>query len=370
MKSKGFTLIELLITISILAILAVVGVTIYSGVTKNAKDSAKKADVTAIAKAYEVKYSNTGSYQTLADTDFSSGTPSLMESNAFNCIAGPGCTTDTTSQFAICVNLDNDSPCSTPSATCICKSSTQGASFTSLSGGSNPSCDPYGTLNSGLVGYWKMDEPISGPGSWNGTSSEVKDSSSSINHGTAINGTSTTGGQSNFGNTAVFDGVNDYISIPKSDSWMFYQNDFTISAWVYQTQNYSYFLGDYPHAGRNGVFFIGNSSNAPYSINFQGNDANGIYAYASFGASLPQNQWNNLLVTRVNNTSVSLYLDGQFKSNRTLNGTGNFNWSGYTRFAIGAPDGGPFFQGKMDDVRIYNRALSEPEITTLAGGCI
>src|SRR3989338_1480589 len=57
---QGFTLVELLVVISIIAILSVVGVTIYSGVQKNARDARRKADVESISNALEVHYNDTG----------------------------------------------------------------------------------------------------------------------------------------------------------------------------------------------------------------------------------------------------------------------------------------------------------------------
>lgn len=57
---QGFTLVELLVVITILAILAVVGTTVFTGVQKNARDTGRKADIDAISKAFETNY-NSGS---------------------------------------------------------------------------------------------------------------------------------------------------------------------------------------------------------------------------------------------------------------------------------------------------------------------
>lgn len=50
---SGFTLVELLIVVSIIAILSVIGVTLYSNVQKNARDAQRRGDVEAISKAFE-----------------------------------------------------------------------------------------------------------------------------------------------------------------------------------------------------------------------------------------------------------------------------------------------------------------------------
>ncbi|OGE44256.1 hypothetical protein A3B45_01735 [Candidatus Daviesbacteria bacterium RIFCSPLOWO2_01_FULL_39_12] len=76
-KPKGFTLIELLVVISIIAILSVVGITIFTNVQKGARDAKRRADINAIANALEVNYgtcpSTTNSYCALPENYFSSG---------------------------------------------------------------------------------------------------------------------------------------------------------------------------------------------------------------------------------------------------------------------------------------------------------
>lgn len=52
-SSKGFTLVELLVVISILAILGVIGMTIFSGTQKGARDAKRKEDIVALSNAME-----------------------------------------------------------------------------------------------------------------------------------------------------------------------------------------------------------------------------------------------------------------------------------------------------------------------------
>lgn len=57
---KGFTLVELLVVVSIIAILAVIGAVIFSGVQARARDAKRQADVDAMAKGMEA-YKKPGS---------------------------------------------------------------------------------------------------------------------------------------------------------------------------------------------------------------------------------------------------------------------------------------------------------------------
>lgn len=61
-KSFGFTLTELLIAITIMAILAVIGLVSYSSVQKNSRDAIRREQIQLIAQAIEAKKSSTGTY--------------------------------------------------------------------------------------------------------------------------------------------------------------------------------------------------------------------------------------------------------------------------------------------------------------------
>lgn len=63
-KKNAFTLIELMVAIAILAILATVGLTIFSNVQKSARDARRKADIDSIAQSLENNYDATAGYTT------------------------------------------------------------------------------------------------------------------------------------------------------------------------------------------------------------------------------------------------------------------------------------------------------------------
>lgn len=61
-KRKGFTLIELLVVISIIGILATVGIASFSKAQKSARDGKRKTELTQIASALEMYRADNGKY--------------------------------------------------------------------------------------------------------------------------------------------------------------------------------------------------------------------------------------------------------------------------------------------------------------------
>ena len=70
---KGFTLVELLVVVAIIAVLSVIGITIFTGVQKGARDSTRRADVNAIAKAMEANKTSNSNYPAMMDSYFAAG---------------------------------------------------------------------------------------------------------------------------------------------------------------------------------------------------------------------------------------------------------------------------------------------------------
>lgn len=73
-SEKGFTLVELLVAITIIAVLAAVGIVVFGGVQAKARDSRRSQDLIAIANALEGKrVAGTIYYPAFTSSDFANG---------------------------------------------------------------------------------------------------------------------------------------------------------------------------------------------------------------------------------------------------------------------------------------------------------
>ena len=86
-------------------------------------------------------------------------------------------------------------------------------------------------------------------------------------------------------------------------------------------------------------------------------------------AALPVGQWTHVAVTLSGRTCI-LYVNGVEVARNTSMfeapfrlGSSNQNWIGRSQYS-----GDPYFNGKVDDFRIYHGALSASAIATLASG--
>lgn len=208
--------------------------------------------------------------------------------------------------------------------------------------------DNADAFSNGLTANWKMDEAL-----WNGTASEVVDSSGNSRNGVRV-GSATTSTLSKFGNAGIFDGVNDAVSLGTTDP-LPSKTQVTYAAWinldnVVTTQ--SVFQKDRGNAGGWSVF-ISNTSVGFYSEP----TANTV------SASLATGTWYHLVWTFDNGT-VKFYKNGAFLG--SASGFPTLADDGAT-FDLGlkAVDSTEDFQGRMDDVRMYDRVLTSNDVADL-----
>lgn len=194
-------------------------------------------------------------------------------------------------------------------------------------------------LDSGLVGYW----PFNG---------NASDESGNGNNG-IINGATLTSDRFGIANKAYrFDG-NDYISAPRDT-----MSSFTASAWVYieQSQNHTPIIDANVC---NWEMMLDNSLH-PKFIEFYGNC---LYNQLISSASINLYNWYHIAST-YNNDSVHMYLNGMLIESFSVI---NLPSTGNSSFFFGASPSGStqYLKGKLDDVSIWNRALTPQEIQNL-----
>jgi hypothetical protein len=209
------------------------------------------------------------------------------------------------------------------------------------------------SLQKGLVGHWTMaQDSLKG--------SLLADKTPYENDGTIYGATFTTDRKGKANSAMSFDGVNDYINCGNGAS-LNITDKITISAWVKPVGPHEDGYGGIWHDGagstRNRILLANDGALlAQYIIG-------GVYASCQTSSGvIPLNTWKQVIFT-YNGSEIAFFVDGVKKSSTLANG-GISPSSGNRQ--IGWGHGETYhFNGLIDDVRIYNRALSETEIKTL-----
>ena len=230
-------------------------------------------------------------------------------------------------------------------------------------------------LNSGLVGYWTFDGK--------NMTSNVADSSGSGNTGYLLGQTSTTTVLGKLGQALSFDGVDDYVSLSNFSNFNF-SKPATFSAWVKSTStsetlNSLYAVGDKDQTHEyTAVYFGGNPTGSltneliAVARQYEPDSSTYIVGYTTTNRSeIFNGKWH--LITITWSDSVRIYLDGVSKTVSVGTGSNNGTYGGHpgvdTALIGGSMYNGTVPYGKLntalDDVRIYNRALTATEIQQL-----
>ena len=200
--------------------------------------------------------------------------------------------------------------------------------------------------NAGLVGAYNFEEA-------SGTT--VVDASGKGNIGTISGATRTTQGR--FGKALSFDGVNDWVTINDAAS-LDLTTGMTLEAWVYPTVNMTQWatvvLKEQPGGGLYELYANGDQSQPLTSVT-----VGGKYRVLSGGPWLLANQWTHLAAT-YDGTTQRLYVNGTQVAQRPQ--TGPTQVSSSPLRLGGNSVWGEFFKGRIDEVRVYNRALSAAAI--------
>ena len=215
----------------------------------------------------------------------------------------------------------------------------------------------------GLVGYW----PFNG---------NANDESGNGNHGTVNGATLTTDRNGKANNAYSFDGYKNDIDCGNNS--ILNLNNFSISVWYKVIEDpkvpSEYTIvskTDYTNNTLGYRLALGSSpSTKPQLIWSQIGGANSCGDYLDSDNETNKNIWTNVIGVKDQNT-LKIYVDGKLQQKIT-EVCGNFNnsrpllfGSSYTVNNIKTG----FFNGQLDDIAIYNRALTQQEITTLYTGC-
>jgi hypothetical protein len=182
------------------------------------------------------------------------------------------------------------------------------------------------------------------------------DSSGAGHDGTLVNGPTFIAGR--IGNALSLDGSNDYVRIDHAPE-LSLTDEMTMAAWVYKISN----------SGWDEILSKGETGqNHNYAFQMNGAELvwttyNGGYTDVYSAVTITRNRWYHVAVTFNNATdTVKFYVDGSLRSTRTTT-------------ANPLPNTEPLFigrctclcilHGRVDDVRLYNRALSDAEIAAI-----
>jgi uncharacterized protein (TIGR03790 family) len=226
---------------------------------------------------------------------------------------------------------------------------TSGNSATSAPVAVTVSNTSTGPPTAGLIGYWNFDE---------GSGTVAHDTSGSGYNGT-VNGTVWTTGEIN--GALAFNGGTAYVVTPN----IALGSTFSVSAWVNPAVTKQLAYGRILETQYNGGLYLGVSS-AGTKYKFIVNTGIGstggcgiVYGCAEGGTVA--SGWH-LVTATYNGSTATLYVDGAVVASDTFTAPSATNFPLYIGRYYG---GGTGWNGSVDDVRLYNRALAAAEVSAI-----
>ncbi|MDP4267641.1 MAG: LamG-like jellyroll fold domain-containing protein [Bacteroidota bacterium] len=210
-------------------------------------------------------------------------------------------------------------------------------------------------VNSGLALHIPLDN----------NSADISGNNNSV---TVYGGTALTSDRfGNASNAMSFDGTTGYIRIAQSPSLNNLQNA-TISYWV----KYNTPTGKVGVTISNGQDDVSEEGFYSYALSnklmyFLGKhkDPNNVYASISYDATQPLvSQQFSLVTVVIDENTISTYLNGKLQESNPRNGM-PISRPGQDWYIGQSGAKTQFLSGAVDDIRIYNRALNQCEISTL-----
>ena len=221
-------------------------------------------------------------------------------------------------------------------------------------------------LDSGLVAYYPFD-------------GNADDASGNGNHGITYGMVPTSNRFGNSGLAYEFNGQNSWINMGDDPSLhMFDSTSMTFFAWIYAEPPHRY--GDIMRYddgdGSDGdviynryLYLLRTLPTGRLNFEFGNPNFNNNFVSLSSDSVLKTAQWHSVAAVRnVSTDSLCIYIDGKVKKCTIDPTVGKWETTGQYLMVGRYSDitqVAHFFKGKMDDLRIYRRALSQEEIIQL-----
>jgi hypothetical protein len=197
----------------------------------------------------------------------------------------------------------------------------------------------------------------------------ANDNSGNNHNGTASNATLTTDRFANTNHAYAFNGTSSSITVPDQAALRLNNTDYTISAWIFQNSpvtNYCTIVSKRTGSGQNGYAFLVNGPAAPVPgtllyIVSGGNDPKAVSDSVVFPGS-----WHHVAVVyNLSGGWLETFIDGNINSVRTAMPSPNAATTIDMKIGNDGTVSSSTMNGKIDDVRIYNRALSLCDVDSL-----
>jgi len=220
------------------------------------------------------------------------------------------------------------------------------------------------TPGEGLVGYWKFDQ-FSGSTTLN--SAFLSDPTNLTSGASITTSVPVSVSIPNFGSVQL-DGVNDAVVANDVPSLDVAPSTFSVAAWVRRTSTGAYhaIYDSGTETNKWWVFIADASKSNRFGFGVRG----GAEVYSTRG--ITDTNWHHLAVVKngIGPSNMTFYVDGA--ASGVVTATGVLTPSGPKRIGSLLDPGTcgqcAFFNGQIDELRLYNRALSAAEVGRLAAG--
>jgi hypothetical protein len=209
-----------------------------------------------------------------------------------------------------------------------------------------------GRLDSGLAGYWKMDD---------GSGTSATDSSTNGITGTLTNGPTWTTGQ--IGGAVDLDGTDDYINLSTTHNYT--SQDFSISHWAKFDSLTTEAGGQGPVTIYKGAYQVNGyyvQVSTTGSVIFFTNQSGANQTSSTPTGTIVTGNWYHMTYVR-KGASVRIYINGV--DSTTTVGTHSNPTSSGSNLEFGRYSSTIEMNGQVDELRVYDRVLSADEVAQL-----